>query len=120
VPEAQVETWNDIDRLDGRPGKGMLKVRCQNRWEVQLDAKTGDVLQVAYRRSDLIESLHDGSFFHNQLKLCVFLPSAMVLGVIWATGIYLFLLPYFAKWNKRRRTASAAKQDPLSTSKGPG
>ena len=25
VPEAEVETWDDIDRLDVRPGKGMLK-----------------------------------------------------------------------------------------------
>jgi uncharacterized iron-regulated membrane protein len=103
VPEAQVETWDDVERLDVRPGKGMLKVRCKNRWEVQLDAKTGDVLQVAYRRSDLIESLHDGSFFHDRVKLWVFLPSALVLGVLWGTGIYLFLLPYFAKWKKRRR-----------------
>ena len=68
VPEAEVESWSDIDRLDVRPGKGMLKVRCQNRWEVQLDAKTGEVLQVAYRRSDVIESIHDGSFFHGQAK----------------------------------------------------
>jgi uncharacterized iron-regulated membrane protein len=120
VPEAEVETWDDIDRIDVRPGKGMLKIRCQNRWEVQLDATTGDVLQVAYRRSDLIESIHDGSFFHDQAKLWIFLPSAIVLGVLWATGIYLFLLPYFAKWTKRRRTASAGQQDPLSTSKAPG
>jgi len=105
VPVAQVETWDDVERLDVRPGKGMLKVRCQNRWEVQLDAKTGDVLQVAYRRSDLIESLHDGSFFHDRVKLWVFLPSALVLGVLWVTGIYLFLLPYSAKWKKRRRKA---------------
>lgn len=63
VPEAEVKSWNDIDRLDVRPGKEMLKVCCKNRWEVQLDAKTGSVLQVAYRRSDLIESIHDGRFF---------------------------------------------------------
>jgi uncharacterized iron-regulated membrane protein len=47
VPESEVRTWDDIERLDVRPGKGMLKVRCKNRWEVQLDANTGDVLQVA-------------------------------------------------------------------------
>ena len=40
----------DIDRLDVRPGKGMLKVRCKNSWEVQIDANSGKVLQVAYRR----------------------------------------------------------------------
>lgn len=102
IPEAQVQSWKDIDRLDVRPGKGMLKVRCKNRWEVQLDAATGDVLQVAYRRSDLIESIHDGSFFSDSVKLWVFLPTAVVLVVLWVTGVYLFLLPYLAKRQRRR------------------
>ncbi|MEM0924516.1 MAG: PepSY domain-containing protein [Planctomycetota bacterium] len=103
VPEAGVESWDDIDRLDVRPGKGMLKVRCNNRWEVQLDSNTGDVLQVAYRRSDLIESLHDGTFFHDSAKLWVFLPTAFVLTLLWGTGLYLFLQPYLAKRKKRLR-----------------
>ena len=107
VPEAQVQTWNDIDRLDVRPGKGMLKVRCKNRWEVQLDAATGDVLQVAFRRSDLIESIHDGSFFSNGIKLGVFLPTAVVLVVLWGTGVYLFVLPYLAKRRKRLAKTTA-------------
>ncbi len=107
VPKAEVNSWDDIDRLDVRPAKGMLKVRCKNRWEIQLDLNTGYVLQVAYRRSDLIESIHDGSFFHDRAKLWVFLPCALVLGVLWATGIYLFLLPHFAKWKRRRKKARA-------------
>ncbi len=107
VPEAEVECWDDIDRLDVRPGKGMLKVRCQNRWEVQLDAKTGDMLQVAYRRSDLIESIHDGSFFHDRVKLWVFLPSALLLAILLVTGICLLFLPYYAKWRKRRKRTRA-------------
>jgi uncharacterized iron-regulated membrane protein len=109
VPEAKVSDWDDIDRLDVRPSKGMLKVRCKNRWEIQLDANSGEILQVAYRRSDLIESIHDGSFFHDGFKLWVFLPTALVLGVLWLTGIYLFVLPYYAKWNKRRKQRRAAK-----------
>jgi uncharacterized iron-regulated membrane protein len=103
VREAEVKSWDDIDRLDVRPGKRMLKVQCKNRWEVQLDARTGDVLQVAYRRSDLIESIHDGSFFHNHAKLRLFLPTALILGGLWVTGIYLFFLPYLAKWKRGRR-----------------
>ena len=81
----------------------MLKIRCKNRWEIQLDANSGEVLQVAYRRSDLIESIHDGSFFHDRVKLWVFLPAALVLGVLWLTGSYLFFLHYCAKWKQRRK-----------------
>lgn len=93
IPEAQVQSWNDIDRLDVRPEKGVLKVRCKNRWEIQLDTKTGEVLQVAYRRSDMIESIHDGSFFHDSFKRSFFLPAGVILLVVWATGIYLFIRP---------------------------
>ena len=102
VPEAQIESWADVDRLDVRPGKGMVKVRAENRWEIQIDANTGAVLQVAYRRSDLIESIHDGSFFSEHAKLWVFLPSALVLIGLWITGMVLFFRPYLAKARKRR------------------
>ncbi|MEO1617749.1 MAG: PepSY domain-containing protein [Planctomycetota bacterium] len=108
VPEAGVEGWEDIDRLDVRPGKGMLKVRCENRWEVQLDAATGEVLQVAYRRSDFIESLHDGSFFSDAAKMWIFLPTAVILVVLWGTGVYLFFLPRLAKRRKRNRSTGVS------------
>ena len=121
VPEAEVGSWDDIERLDVRPAKGMVKVRCKNQWEVQLDAKTGEILQVAYRRSDVIESIHDGSFFHDNVKLWVFLPAGLILAVLWATGIYLFLLPHLVKWRKGRerkyatRVEEARERRPLST-----
>jgi hypothetical protein len=102
VPEAEIKGWPDIDRLDVRPGKGVVKVRAQNRWEIQIDITNGDVLQVAVRRSDLIESIHDGSFFHERFKLWVFLPSAIVLAGIWGTGIYIFLFPYMNRRNREK------------------
>lgn len=95
VPEAQVLDWKDIDRLDVRPGKGILKIRCKNHWEIQIDHQSGEILQTAFRRSDIIERIHDGSFFHQSVKLWVFLPSALILFVLWLTGLYLFLRPFF-------------------------
>lgn len=118
VPEAEVESWDDIDRLDVRPGRGMLKVRCRNGWEVQLDAGTGEVLQVAYRRSDLIESIHDGSFFHDGVKLWVFLPAALILAVLWVSGVYLFILPYIARWKKWRNGLRTGKEETSSVTEG--
>ncbi|MEM9373535.1 MAG: PepSY domain-containing protein [Planctomycetota bacterium] len=85
--EAGITTWADIDRLDVRPDKGIVKVRAHSRWEVQIDTSTGEVLQAAYRRSDLIESLHDGSFFHSGATLWVFFPSAIALTLMWLTGL---------------------------------
>ena len=104
VPESEIESWEDIDRLDVRPGKGVVKVRCKNRYEVQIDTATGEILQVAIRRSDLIESIHDGTYFHNRFKLWVFLPTGIVLAVLVITGFHLFLLPYLAKRTARHRS----------------
>lgn len=97
VPDVNLQNWNDINRLDVRPKKGLIKVRGNNNWEVQIDSKTGEVLQVAERRSDFIESIHDGSFFHEYVKLGVFLPVAILLVGIWGTGLYLFLMPYMGR-----------------------
>jgi uncharacterized iron-regulated membrane protein len=100
--EAGFTSWDDIDRLDVRPGKGIIKVRGKNRWEVQLDAQTGAVMQTAYRRSDFFEQLHDGSWFHDKAKLWLFLPAAIILLGLWFTGIYLWFLPHLVRRRKRR------------------
>lgn len=107
VPEARIEDWSDVDRLDVRPGKGMLKVRAKNRWEIQIDANTGGVLQVAYRRSDFIESIHDGSIFGEFAKYRIFLPSALIVIGLWITGMILFFHPYVAKARNRKRREAA-------------
>ncbi|MEL7482079.1 MAG: PepSY domain-containing protein [Pseudomonadota bacterium] len=92
-PETQISEWSDIDRIDVRPDKGIAKVRAKSGWEIQIDTRTSDVLNVAYRRSDLIESIHDGSFFAGWVKLYLFLPAGVLLVIMWGTGIYLFVLP---------------------------
>jgi uncharacterized iron-regulated membrane protein len=107
VAEAEIRTWDDIHRLDVRPSRGLLKVSAKNQWEIQIDTQTGEILQVAYRRSDLIESIHDGSFFHDSVKMWIFLPSGIILLLLWLTGIYLFILPI---WVKRKRKIANGKK----------
>jgi uncharacterized iron-regulated membrane protein len=97
---AGIASWDDVDRLDVRPDKGVVKVRGTNGWEVQVDTHTGSVLHVAERRSDVIEAIHDGSWFHDAAKLWIFLPSALVVLGLWITGVYLFWLPYSVRRSK--------------------
>jgi uncharacterized iron-regulated membrane protein len=106
VPEADVHGWEDIQRVDIRPGRGILKVITKNSWEVQVDTLTGAVLQKAYRRSDWIESLHDGSFFGDFTKMGVFLPSGITLLLLWITGLYLFFLPIWVRQRKKLKRVS--------------
>ncbi len=104
IPEVSISDWSDIDRIDFRPGKSLVKVTTHDGWEIQLDPADGRVLGVAVRRSDLIESFHDGSWFGGLAKRWVFLPSGIALLVLLATGLYLFLLPQL---RKRRPPARA-------------
>lgn len=103
VEQAQIKQWSDIKRLDIRPKKGIVKIRSKNKWEIQIDQQTADILQVAYRRSDLIESIHDGTFFHDSAKLWLFLPAAVILFILWVTGLYLFIITELSK-NRSKRT----------------
>lgn len=106
IPEAEVESWQDIDRIDVQPGKGIAKVQSKNHWEVQVDLQTGQVLSSTYRRSDWIESLHDGSFFSDAAKLWVFLPNGLILFGLWLTGCWLWLLPGMQRQKARQRKNS--------------
>lgn len=105
VPGMDVRSWDDVNRLDVRPGRGVVKVWLDNGYEVQVDLGTGRVLQVAYRRSDLIESIHDGSFFGGDwTKLGLFLPSGVALLLLWCGGLWMFWVPF---WAKRKRAIAA-------------
>lgn len=102
VEQAEIASWDDIDRLDVRPSKGIIKVRSNNGIEIQIDSDSAAVLQVAKRNSDLIETIHDGTFFQKNANLWLMLPVAMALLVITVTGVILFFIPYFRKKKKRR------------------
>ena len=106
TPEMDVKNWTDLQRIEVKPGKGLIKFISINLWELQLDTHTGGILSLAKRRSGIIESLHDGSWFSSWMKLWVFLPVGLLLLGLWLTGIYLFLLPIIRK--KRRPSSSLA------------
>lgn len=113
IPEAQINQWADIDRLDIRVDRGIAKVLSHNRWEVQVDLTTGEVLHSAYRRSDLIESLHDGTFFGDWAKLGLFLPNGIALALLLLTGMYLWYLPIRSRLRKKARAAVNPSKTPI-------
>ena len=103
VEKAGITDWKDLERVDVKAGKGVIKFVSATDWEVQIDTHSAEVLQVAYRRSDIIEQIHDGSFFADWAKLWLFLPAGIALFILWLTGMYLFFLPYYKKWQKRKK-----------------
>ncbi|MEL7160222.1 MAG: PepSY-associated TM helix domain-containing protein [Bacteroidota bacterium] len=91
----------EIDRIDVRPGKGILKFRFAGRQrEVQVDGATGEVLSTGRRHSDWIEQVHDGSIVDDALGIPhgifkVFYNSIMgvALVIFTVTGFWLWYGP---------------------------
>jgi hypothetical protein len=111
VPGMNVQGWDDVNRLDVRPGRGMVKAWLMNGYEIQVDLGTGQVLQTAYRRSDFIESIHDGSYFGGDwAKLGVFLPAGITLLFLWISGLWMWWVPFIAKRRRRPQPASLLKK----------
>lgn len=109
VPSLSVSGWDDIKRMDIRADRGLAKVTVTGNWEVQVDLGTGKVLKTEYRRSDLIESLHDGSFFLGDItKLGLFLPTGIALCLMWLTGLWMFWLPFSVRRKRRKLLADKA------------
>jgi antitoxin component of MazEF toxin-antitoxin module len=103
-PELKVQSWDQVERIDIRPKKGLAKLTLETGLEVQLDTSNGKILQKAVRRSDLIEALHDGSFFAGDYtKLGLFLPAAVALFLMLLTGLWLWWLPIKVRRAKRKR-----------------
>jgi uncharacterized iron-regulated membrane protein len=107
-PALGVTSWDEVNRLDVRPDRGIVKAWLKSNWEAQIDLGTGRILQVAYRRSDWIESIHDGSIFGDAVKLGVFFPTAVGLVLLWLGGIWMWLYPFLARRRVRRAKAARA------------
>ena len=101
-PSLNVKSWDDVNRLDVRPDKGVVKAWLKSDWEAQIDLGTGQILQIWFRRSDWIESIHDGSIFGDVVKLGLFFPTAVGLVLLWLGGMWMWLYPLLHKNRVRR------------------
>ena len=66
------------------PNKETTIIRAKNRQELQIDSKTGEVLQLAVRRTDWLEDIHEGKWMG--LNLWLFLPVHILSVILWITG----------------------------------
>lgn len=91
----------EIDRIDVRPEKGVLKFNFKNSFHgIQLDGATGRVLKIETRRSDFIEQVHDGSILdryigtsNGQVKLFYTSVMGFALLIFTVTGFWLWYGP---------------------------
>ena len=89
----------EVDRMDVRPGKGLIKVRFSDpaTTEVTLDLATGEVLLVGERGDVFIEQLHSGEAFGDGWILLSDI-AAVGLVLLLISGYWLWLAP---RWRRR-------------------
>jgi uncharacterized iron-regulated membrane protein len=91
----------ELDRIDARPDKGIVKFVFKNHYtEIQLDCTSGAVLAVNTRTSDIIEQIHDGSILdftfktgNGEIKLGYTTITGVSLLLLTLTGFFLWLNP---------------------------
>ena len=91
----------DLQRIDLRPEKGMLKFVFDNHYcGIQLDGLNGRVLAITKRRSDFFENIHDGSILDivfgtkgEIIKLVYTTIMGTSLLVFIITGVWLWVGP---------------------------
>ena len=91
---AQAALPLEIDRMDVRPDRGIVKVLyASGHYEVQLDGATGAVLSRGRRHADWIEALHDGSIVSQPFKLVYSTLLGLALLVFTVSGFWLWYGP---------------------------
>lgn len=97
IPE--LKTMDDIDRIDYRPGSNVFKVVSNEGYhEIQVDGSTGQVLNRAFRVDQLSEDIHDMSYFGDAFNTYWLPVIALLLLTLGLTGIYVFFVPVWRRW----------------------
>lgn len=103
------QTPDDIERIDTRPDNRLHKVRSRHHYtEYQVDAITAQIISGPERRtSDLLESIHDGSFFADWFHdwIMPLVPISILFLVF--SGFWIWLQPKI-KRARRERTNRAS------------
>lgn len=95
--------FRKLDRVDYRSKQNVYKFRSEDGlWEVQVDGKTGEVLNSSPRRDQLMENIHDMNFFADWAHAWILPVVALGLFFLGISGCVMFFVPVFRRWKFRR------------------
>lgn len=104
IPELRVGGWSDVWRVYTYPARGIMEIRTKVGYGAQIDAATGEILDVYARSADFWEDVHEGIFGRHQLNgvkvfgdnkvnlsMWVFLPVNAIALFLWFSGVVVAL-----------------------------
>ncbi len=99
----ELQSLDDVNRVDYRPGDNIFKVISNEGYiEVQVDGRTGKVLSDSFRNYQLIEDIHDLSFFADLAHTWLLPAVAIGLATLAITGITIFVTPVYRRWQFKK------------------
>ena len=108
APQTGVTDWSDLNVLDYRPRKGVIKARTPSELETQVDATTAEVIKTQQRYNDFANAWHDGSAWG--LRTTVFLAAGLLVAYVWLSGFYLACTTTARKLRRSTLIAMAEKR----------
>lgn len=93
-PKTQVEEWQDIASIIVKPSKGIFHVRTAGGLQVQMAGTDAEILSILPRRTGLLITLHEGSFWGDDVRYYLFFPAVIGLLLLLISGAVLFYRYY--------------------------
>ena len=99
----ELDELKDVDRVDFRPGDNVFKVVSKTGYrEIQVDGTRGTIVSNAKRNDQLMEDLHDMSYFAEATHEFVLPAVAVMLFLLSTSGIVIFSVPIVRRWRFQR------------------
>jgi uncharacterized iron-regulated membrane protein len=100
----ELRSPDDVDRFELHAGRNVYKVLSNDGYhEVQVDAGTGKVLAVGRRNDQMMEDIHDMSFFHPALRETLLPVVGAILFLLGVSGVVMYFVPVVRRARHRRQ-----------------
>lgn len=90
-PEAEFKTLDDLKSVEVKAATGIVSFRSKNGYEINFNAKTGEVAGISKRWTPLLVKIHEGNFLPEWLQRVIFIPLGLILLFLCFSGFYLFI-----------------------------
>ncbi len=91
IKAAELTSLSQLKSIEIKVNSGTVNFRSQNGYEIQFNAKNGEILSSAQRWTPLLAEIHEGNFLPQWLKNIFFLPAGVILTFLSISGLSMFI-----------------------------
>lgn len=100
----ELSELSQVDRVDYRPKDNIFKIISKDGYrEVQVDGTRGTIVSDAFRNDQLMEDIHDMSYFADAMHGYLLPTVALGLCFLSISGVFIFFTPIYRRWKFKRK-----------------